>query len=1030
MTSEILSAVNTLTRPADGSGPPGSLLGALEANRTALLQRLRDDGGLEEVRRLRDEVKVTAAAAGWYGGVDEGGAWSFVRELLLLLLALTRHLSQQLRRFREATPPPPSDRPAVDSAPPLPPDVLSVAQQKTLAAALQFAVCLGVCPHLAPGVGAPLASRSAFGAEAERLAGEGAGPEAGRRLLVTTEALLRVSELSSLGAVLFSRHLGDVMAALCQLGHQPPSDGQTLAVEERRRCKDALQKLLDKVYQPLVVRELLLLQGAPRQAQAAVGGAGPSSGSARRPAPAWLRRLCGRLLSERLVKPGGVQAVVRAVLEAGPGGESDWRKCDAVARILVARPQQSASADQYYQLLCPQILDLLHFRDKLTAQQFQRVATRAALSVVQEQPALAKQHLLLPLLAALRRCTAADGGEGSEVGEAELSQCLDDVYKVCVVGNTPSACLLGALQEVVPVVFSLFCFCKRSVSHLRAPCQEVLLWYLSHAEPAAAMATLRRLAGLQVEEEEEGAGPVGVAEGFCFSPGDEGGARLSRSQDCRDEDEQMFQRLSDLQMNLQTLMQLLAEMKENQLPAEFFLFLLKELTSWTEEAEHEEEEEEPPDVSAMTLLEAELRLQGGAQRKGRRLALLQVLAVMVESLEPSVLLRSEAQVVDFMVSLLQRACAGLSRVRGPGVENPVESQTLRMGMGLLATLLCGAPADHASMSGLLPPLEDLASRHPDAAVRELASDLRAAIATHGAYRPDRLAAAATAAPPPPDANQMSEPGPAPSPAPRPLSDWLLEACDPDVPTRALAIRTLTHLVQVKDPDAVGAQEKVVTIFLENLEHDDAFVYLSAIQGLAALADSYPDRILERLLQDFQLGSSLPASDPQRSLETRLKVGEVLMRASRAMGELAPHLGRPLLGVFLRGTRDPDPSVRTSSLSNLGELCGRMDYAVGGVAQELSACLSALIKTEKEAEVRRAAVHVVVLLLRGLSDKATQVLADVLLDLYRALKWAARSDPDQVAALHAQLALEELTEVMRRFLFPPQKMEKKLVVLPP
>ncbi|XP_029952972.1 transport and Golgi organization protein 6 homolog isoform X2 [Salarias fasciatus] len=1014
MTSEILSAMQTLTRPPDGSSPLGSpspLLAALEANRAALLERLRDDGGLEAVRRLREEAK---AAAPWYGeGGEEDGAWRFVQELLLLLLALTRHLSRELRSFREAPPPP------AGSAPPLPPDVLSAAQQKTLAAALQFAVRLGLRPHLAPGVGVPL------GARPEEPAGEGAGPQAGPRLLVATEALLQVSQLSSLAAVLFSRHLGDVMAALCQLGHQPPRDGGTLSTEERRRCRDSLQNLLDKVYQPLVVRELLLLQGGP------TAGGGPGPRPLRAPAPAWLRRLCGRLLSERLVKPDGVQAVVRAVLEGGTGGESDWRKCDAVARILVACPQQAASAEQYFQLLCPQILNLLHFRDKLTAQQFQRVATRAALSVVQERPAFAKQYLLRPLLAALRHCTNADGSGASEVDEAELSQCLDDVYKVCVVGNTPSPCLLDALEEVLPVIFTLFCFTKKNVSHLRAPCQEVLLWYLSHAEPAAARSALRRLAGLQEA-------PVGVAEGFRFSPGSEGGARLSRTHSCRDEDEdeQLFERLSEQQWSLQALMQLLAELKGNQLPADFFLLLLQELTSWVEGGEEEEEEEEEePVVSAMTLLQLEHRLQGGAERRGQRLALLQVLAVMVESLEHSQLLRSTSQVVDFMVSLLQRACVGLNRGPGPGVENPVESQTLSMAMGLAATLLSGpqlSSEDYSSMSRLLPPLETLAQRHSDAFIQELASNLRAVIATHGAYRPDDLAAAAAAAAPPP---RPTNPPPQaalrsePRPPPRPLSDWLLEACDPDVPTRALALRTLTHLVQVKDPEAVRAQDKVLMLFLENLEHEDSFIYLSAIQGLAALADSYPDRILDRLLQDFQLGPSLRSSDPQRSLETRLKVGEVLMRASQAMGELTPHLGRPLLGVFLRGTRDPDPSVRASSLSNLGELCQRMDYSLGALAQELSSCLTALIKTEKEVEVRRAAVHVIVLLLRGLSDKTTQVLGDVLLDLYRALRLVSRSDPDQVAVLQAQLALEELDEVMRRFLFPQQKLEKKIVVLP-
>lgn len=59
----------------------------------------------------------------------------------------------------------------------------------------------------------------------------------------------------------------------------------------------------------------------------------------------------------------------------------------------------------------------------------------------------------------------------------------------------------------------------------------------------------------------------------------------------------------------------------------------------------------------------------------------------------------------------------------------------------------------------------------------------------------------------------------------------------------------------------------------------------------------------------------------------------------------------------------------------------------------------------------------------------QVLGDVLLELYRALKWVVRSDSDEVAVLHAQLALEELDDVMRKFIFPQQKLEKRIVVLP-
>lgn len=39
---------------------------------------------------------------------------------------------------------------------------------------------------------------------------------------------------------------------------------QVLTVEERKDCKQALQSLLQRVYQPIVVKELLVLQGGPK----------------------------------------------------------------------------------------------------------------------------------------------------------------------------------------------------------------------------------------------------------------------------------------------------------------------------------------------------------------------------------------------------------------------------------------------------------------------------------------------------------------------------------------------------------------------------------------------------------------------------------------------------------------------------------------------------------------------------------------------------------------------------------------------
>lgn len=195
-----------------------ALQAALRANRVLLLQQLQSESSLEDVRRLREELMV---ATNWFSFDAEDGAWSFVQECLLLLLTLARHLSVELKRFEQATAPSAAQQRTPEMAPPLPPDVLSVTQQKTLGAALQFVVSLGLCPYLAPGVGVPLGRRSTFGAMVEKLVHSGVVPAAGRRLLTTTNALLQLAQLSSLATLVFTRHLGDLMAALCQLGYQP-----------------------------------------------------------------------------------------------------------------------------------------------------------------------------------------------------------------------------------------------------------------------------------------------------------------------------------------------------------------------------------------------------------------------------------------------------------------------------------------------------------------------------------------------------------------------------------------------------------------------------------------------------------------------------------------------------------------------------------------------------------------------------------------------------------------------------------------
>ncbi|NXK64892.1 TNG6 protein, partial [Sylvietta virens] len=794
-------------------------------------------------------------------------------------------------------------------------------------------------------------------------------------------------------------------------------------------------------------------------------------------APAWLRRLCGRLLSERLLRPGGVQAVVRGILEGtdgdisaavvgGAGAEAaalDWRKCDAVGKILAACPQQCLSLEDYYRQVCPQILDLLHIQDKVAARQFQRVATTTLLTMAREQPQLAERHLLQPLLAPLRRCSEAaelaleDLTAGAVlVPEAELGSCVEDVLKVYVVGNDSSSLLLGSLQSVLGVVFSLYSFAKQNVSYLRSLCQDILLWFLEKAEQEQSLAVLQGLARLSSR--------VPTLHPQCqLRVGSEGGAAVVVGETASDEDEALYQKISLEQCHVESLVELLSHCQKSGLAGDFFIHCLKELT---QVAAEDEAAPNPAVEPGGSLLE----LEQYQARQGRKLLVLQLVAALCEGVSDTVF-TDIVQVQEFLAAVLHRACA--HPARGPGAA--AEAQTLAMAMGLVAALLGGAvqlkSSDFAVLKRLVPLLEELSRTYPEPLTQELASDLRIAICTHGACSPGMVGAAADGVlgrkpgvgaqspagvpgrarslPSPPHghgrpsarrdrseeqslcrepaASGASAAACADSLAPAGLQELLVSAYDPQPPSRAAALRRLASLVTQRDPEALRLQEKLLQVFLENVQHEDAFVYLSAIQGVALLSSEYPERILPVLLAQYEC----PAQGTEDTVAavTRMKLGEVLMRVTRALGDMVFQHREPLIRAFLRGARDPDSALRASSLSNLGELCQHLGFQLGSIIQEVTCCVTAIARTDPEAEVRRAAVHVVVVLLRGLSDKATEVLRDVLRDLYRLLKHVATAERDAATVLHAQLALEELDSAMRRVLFPPQTLEKKIVVLP-
>ncbi|XP_066597836.1 transport and Golgi organization protein 6 homolog isoform X1 [Prorops nasuta] len=251
--------------------------------------------------------------------------------------------------------------------------------------------------------------------------------------------------------------------------------------------------------------------------------------------------------------------------------------------------------------------------------------------------------------------------------------------------------------------------------------------------------------------------------------------------------------------------------------------------------------------------------------------------------------------------------------------------------------------------------------------------------------------------------------------------------DPLVPVRAHGLITLTKLIEIKDPVAIARKTIILRLFEENLKHDDSFIYLSAINGFCALATSFPQVVLETLVQEY-IDMPQRVIDSEFTSETRMKLGEILVKTTRSLGEMTFVHKNLLINGFLCAARDSDPFIRASSLSCLGELCKVLGFRIGHIITEVLYCASCIIKSDKVPECRRAAVLLTTLLLRGLGKDALTELGSNLVELFRSLKYLRDNDDDPVLRLHAQLALEEFDEIVQNFMLTTPKLGKTMFML--
>ncbi|XP_067047611.1 transport and Golgi organization protein 6 homolog isoform X2 [Acropora muricata] len=1078
----------------------------------------KNDAGISKTKGARNAVK-------------DAIRWSFVETCLELLVLLKNSLTSA-KCDSDRNDPESRHRKRGNDAPPLPADALGVGDQKAVLTVVQFVVILGICPNLLPGVGLPVERRSGFAS----VLNIHKGLKNERELFKCVDTLIECTAQASLGSLVLSRHLGDILCGLLQICYAPvvayaacnplesgnssnanntcsanvsssqvrpvqacdrlgtqkpvedklknynfhPGDvhkltesggcdsdsdhGVFIAMSDREKCLSSLQRILDRVYQPIIVRELLLLLscpiGANKQDNKSKTG-NPRVAST----PKWMRNVCGQLLSERLMKQNGVKAVLLGILgeSKGAAASPDWQRCDAVAKVIAKCPSQATSVEDYYKMLSPQVLELLHGQGAGVGRSFIVAACSIVRHMLAQYPEMAEKYVVHPILEPLTITTESkEGGSGRVLmNELSVTRCVEDIHQVFVVGSRTSG--LPFLSSILHPLFELFCFVLKGVSHLRSKLQEILVHVLKHSESHEALTVLYNLSFKQTPPQnfisaKDSASPNSdgnnfkekniqlnhMKDHFIFAHGDEGGVVIKLANNTADEGLEGAEFLRNIQGNTLKdskvravcVVELLSVLKKDDVAGQFFLHLMQELTN------------------IISDFSDDMGLEGIQQN----LLILHLVALMCEKLGPS-MLQNTTQTLAFIQATLKRTCTILQSDQ-EGLGTAFITETLTMSLGMLSAVLGGTlelKKEHRPLlQELLPSLATIAEDHSSIEIKDIANDLRIAIATHGAVWSHDQKAATGNLEKQTDGNEDTSLKRAANP-PQTASEFdiaFTELCDPFLPVRGHAIMKLASLLLQRDPKAMESTDTLLKIFLEQLSHDDSYIYLTAIKGLVSLADIRADVVIPRLAREFAIcrmeasvgnakkngdkekGCYVPSDEvpfrsrpPARSPELRMKLGEALVNATRNCGDMVPRFSQHLLPALLTGVKDPEPLIRASSLSNLGEVCQLLRFSLGPVVHEIFSCLSAVLKTDKACEVRRAAVLVVTLLLRGLEKNIMEVLGSTLKEIYQLLKLVESTDNDPVTRGHARIALGELDAVTRAYLFPKPSLTKRIQVLP-
>lgn len=134
--------------------------------------------------------------------------------------------------------------------------------------------------------------------------------------------------------------------------------------------------------------------------------------------------------------------------------------------------------------------------------------------------------------------------------------------------------------------------------------------------------------------------------------------------------------------------------------------------------------------------------------------------------------------------------------------------------------------------------------------------------------------------------------------------------DPLLPVRAHGLLLLRQLAASKSPSPKDPTKLspaldpalvpgVLSIFLQSIQDEDSYVFLNAVQGLAAMVEGFGKEVLRGLVADYVKGLDGVGAGAldQGEVDVRVRIGEALGQVVKRCGETLPSYGTLLVHLF-------------------------------------------------------------------------------------------------------------------------------------